>query len=121
MDQSGQVLGREARLIRSGHFRRTFYRVQADMAPTTFFFASGFATSRACSMKSVATGLSVRFFRVMTPIGVSAIRGSTGKALISGCRVGNRNADACKIVRNLPVAARLMRVVAESVTTAARG
>lgn len=30
-------------------------------------FAKGFATARACSMKSCATGLSVRFFNVMIP------------------------------------------------------
>src|SRR5262245_38642230 len=32
-----------------------------------FFFASGFATSRECSMKSRTVGLSVRFFRVTGP------------------------------------------------------
>jgi hypothetical protein len=43
-----------------------------------FLFASGFATSRACSMKSFATGLSVRFFRVTIPFGTRAIGSSMG-------------------------------------------
>ena len=59
-----------------------------------FFFARCFATSRAVSMKSCATGLIVRFFRVTTPTGMSAIAGLTGKTLISGCWLENRNMDA---------------------------
>ena len=58
-----------------------------DPHPTrcpAFHFASGFATSRAQSMKSCATGLSVRFFRVTIPFGTRAIGSSTGKTLISG-------------------------------------
>ena len=35
-----------------------------------FVRASGFATSRACSMNSFVTGLSVRFFRVTMPVGM---------------------------------------------------
>jgi hypothetical protein len=36
--------------------------------------ASGFATSRVCSMKSCATGLVVRFFKVMNPSGDRELR-----------------------------------------------
>ena len=60
-------------------------------------------------MKSCATGLSVRFFRVTIPIGTRAIGSSTGKILISGRLVGNLNAEAGKIVRKRPVASRLIR------------
>jgi hypothetical protein len=38
-----------------------------------FGFAKSFATSRACLMKSRATQLSVRFFRVRIPAGTGAI------------------------------------------------
>jgi hypothetical protein len=65
-----------------------------------FPFASGFATSRACSMKSRATGPSVRFFRVTIAVGTRAVGSSMGKILISGCLVGNLNAEAGKIARN---------------------
>src|SRR5689334_16376871 len=48
-----------------------------------FRFARGLATSRAQSMKSLATGLSARFFRVAIPFGRRALGSSTGRALIS--------------------------------------
>jgi hypothetical protein len=48
-----------------------------------FLFASGFATSRAVSTKSCATGLSVRFFRVTIPFGKRAFVSSTGRTLSS--------------------------------------
>ena len=48
-----------------------------------FLFASGFATLRACSMKSFATGLSVRFLRVTIPTGTRGNASSTGKTLSS--------------------------------------
>src|SRR5215813_5085886 len=93
----------------------------AIMGGVHFRFVNDLATSRACSIKRVATGLSVRFFRVITPIGMLGIGGSTDRTLISGCRVGNRKADACKIVRSVPVNTRLTRVSTESVTTTVRG
>ena len=49
-----------------------------------FLFASGLATSRVCSMKSRATGLSVRFFRVMIATGSWFAGNSMGKALSNG-------------------------------------
>jgi hypothetical protein len=91
------------------------------MGVCDFFFARGFATSRAVSMKSCATGLIVRFFRVTTPTGMSAIAGLTGKTLISGCWLEKRNIDACSIVRKRPAATRLIRAWALSVVTVARG
>ena len=65
-----------------------------NISNCNFWFARGFATSRAYSMKSRATGLSVRFFRVTMPIGTCAIGRSTGKTLISGRLVGNLNKDS---------------------------
>jgi hypothetical protein len=69
-----------------------------------FRFASGFATLRALSTKTCATGLSVRFFSVTIPLGTRAIGSSTGKTLSSGRLMGNLNAEAVKIVRKCPVA-----------------
>jgi len=60
-------------------------------------------------MNSRAVGLSVRFFRVMIPIDAGANGSLTGKTLSSGCRVEKRNPDVEKIVRNRPVASRLIR------------
>ena len=48
-----------------------------------FLFASGLATSRACSMKRPATGLSVRCFRVTISIEMRESAKSTGKTLSS--------------------------------------
>ena len=72
-------------------------------------------------MKSFATGLSVRFFRVTMPTGTRAIGSSTGKTLSSGRLVGNLNAEAGKIVRKRPVARRLIRTSGGTVTTVTRG
>src|SRR5215475_9222364 len=55
--------------------------------------ANGFATSRAYSMKSCATGLSIRFFRVTTPNATRATDSLTGKTLISGRGRGNLNIE----------------------------
>jgi hypothetical protein len=79
------------------------------------------ATSRAQSMKSCATGLSARFFRVTTPFSTPAIGSPTGNALISERFAGNFKAEAEKIDRNRPVAMRLILTCGESVTTAVRG
>src|SRR4051794_30212865 len=58
-----------------------------------FFAAACLATSRACSMKISATGLSVRVFRVTTPIEAQANGSATGNTLSSERLVGNRKAD----------------------------
>ncbi len=74
-----------------------------------FHFARGLATSRAQSTKSSATGLSARFFRVTIPFGRRAMGSSTGKNLELRAS-GDLNAEVGKIVRERPVANRLMRV-----------
>ena len=61
--------------------------------------ASGFATSRAQSMKSCATGLGVRFFSMIIPIGALAIGNSTGNFLMNGCRTGNCSRNSGTIER----------------------
>jgi len=86
-----------------------------------FGFGKIFATSRACLMKSRATELSVRFFRVTIPLGTGVIGSCTGKALTSVRLVGNLNAEAESIVRKDPVAVRLNRACGDSVTTIVRG
>ena len=63
-----------------------------------FRLASGLATSRAQSMKSLATGPSARSFRVTIPFGRRAVGSSTGKTLSSERLVRNLNAEAGKIV-----------------------
>src|SRR5262245_59463903 len=79
------------------------------------------ATSWACSMKSFATGLSVRFLRVTMPIGTGAIGSFTGKVLTFEGLVGNLNAEAVTIVRKRPVARRLSRISAGALNTVERG
>ena len=60
--------------------------------PNHFFcsFASGFTTSRAHSMKSFASGLRVRFFKVMIPTGNGGMGSVTGKTLSGGRFEPNR-------------------------------
>src|SRR5215204_2735406 len=82
-----------------------------------FRLTSGLATSRAQSMKSCATGLSVRFFRVTIPFGSGAIGSFTGRTLISERLVGNVNAEVGKIAIKRPVVKRLVRTSGDSVTT----
>src|SRR5436190_23487452 len=86
-----------------------------------FCFARGLAPSRAQSMKSLATGLSARFFRVTIPFGRRAVGSSTGKILSSERLARNLNAEAGKIVTKRPVANRLMRICGQSVTTLTLG
>ena len=86
-----------------------------------FCFAKGFATSRAQSMKSFATGLSARVFGTTIPFGRRAIGSSTGNALTSKLVAENLNAEAGKIVTKRPVARRLVRTSEDSVTTVVRG
>src|SRR5258707_8204256 len=53
-----------------GGLRRTTRRITIRHGVHHFRFDRDFATSRACSMNSFATGLSVRFFRVTMPVGI---------------------------------------------------
>jgi hypothetical protein len=80
-----------------------------------------FATWRACWMKSCATGLSVRFLRVATPVGMRASGSLTGNILSSLRLVGNLNMEAGIIVRNRPVVTRLIPIAEGTVNTAALG
>src|SRR5712671_2361750 len=86
-----------------------------------FPFPGGFATLRAASTKSCATGLSVRFFSVTIPLGTRAIGSSTGKTLSSGRQREYLNAEVAKIVRKCPVANRLIRTSSGMLTTVVRG
>ena len=72
-------------------------------------------------MNSRAVGPRVRFFRVMIPIDAQANDNFTGKILSSGYLVENRNPDVEKIVRNRPVASKLIRTCGVAATTATRG
>ena len=66
--------------------------------------AIDFATSRAQSMNSFATGLTVRFFTVMTPTGNGGMGNSTGKILNGGRCVPKRSKERGKIPTNDPLA-----------------
>jgi len=63
----------------------------------------------------------VRAFNVTTPTGARDIGSLVGKALNSSRLAESRNVDVEKIVKNRPVAKRLIRISEESVTIAARG
>jgi hypothetical protein len=91
------------------------------LAIYNFPFASGFATSRALSIKRRATVLSVRCFKVTIPIGGWAIGSSTGKTLNSVGLVGNPNTEVETIVRKRPDFRRLIRTTGERTNTVARG
>ena len=56
-------------------------------------FVNGFTTSRAQSMKSLTTGVSVRFFNVKMPTGRRGIGRSTGRTLSRGRFAPNRNSE----------------------------
>jgi len=75
-----------------------------------FRFAIGFASSRALSMKSCATGLSARSLRVRIPFGRWAIGSSTDKTLSAEPLVRNLSAEAGKTVIKRPVSNRLTRI-----------
>ncbi len=73
--------------------------------------ASGLVTSRACSMKSWARGLSVRFLSVMIPIGRCVVGSSTGSTFSDGCLAGNRRMLEGTTARSRPVVASLIRIL----------
>src|SRR5262249_61182679 len=80
-----------------------------------------FATSRAQSMNSWATGLSVRFFRVMTPIGRRVVGRSMGNTLRFVFPEPNLMIEAWTMLRNRPLASRAMRTGVDVLKTVARG
>src|SRR5918997_5707956 len=88
-----------------------------DGASVYFRVAKSFATSRACVLKSRATELSVRCFKVTIPLGTGGVGNRTGNTLTSVRLMGNRKAEAENIVRKGPVVRRLSRACGDSVTT----
>jgi hypothetical protein len=86
-----------------------------------FLLASGFATSRAQSIKSCATGVRVRFFKVTIPANPWNFAMSMGKTLIAVCPPANSIAILSAIVRNRPLATRATRATSVKVTTVVRG
>src|SRR5262245_23909211 len=83
---------------------RVFYRDISGRPTDGRRAANGFATSRAHSMKSLVTGLRVRFFRVMIPTGQGGLGKSTGKGLSGGKFVPSCNNDPDIARRNGPPA-----------------
>jgi hypothetical protein len=80
-----------------------------------------FATAKATSVKSLATGLSDRFLSVKRHIGFRVTRMSTAIAVSDGCFWGSlRIAPGC-MVRNGPFAASTVKAYQEGVLTVARG
>jgi hypothetical protein len=75
----------------------------------------------AASMKSCATRVRVRFFKVTTPLGTLFIGSSTGNTFSSGAFNRKLQYGSRKIVRKRPVAKRLMRTSVESAMTVVRG
>src|SRR5262245_1674838 len=80
-----------------------------------------FATSRAQSMNSWATGLRVRFLNVMTPIGRRVVGRSTGRTLRFVLPEPNLTIEAWTMLRNRPLASRALRTGVEVLKTVARG
>src|SRR5262249_47264470 len=74
------------------------------VATAIFSFANGFTTSRAQSMKSWVTGLSVRFFKVMIPTGHGGMGTFTGRTLSGGRFAPNRSIEPGKNPRKGPLA-----------------
>jgi hypothetical protein len=67
-------------------------RSRLALAPQYYLaLASGFATTRAVLMNNSASGLSVRFFKVMIAIVPRALANSTGNALSQECLPGSIN------------------------------
>ena len=64
-----------------------------------FLVTSGSATLRAVSMKSCAAALSVRFLRVITPIGPLASGSWIGNFLTNGCGSGNCSQNSGTMAR----------------------
>ena len=83
--------------------------------------ACGFATSRAQSMKSRATGLIVRPFNVTIATGLRNVGSFTGRTLTEKFLAPNRSTDAGQIANKFPLASRTFCAGNEWQTTSARG
>src|SRR5262249_20926823 len=77
--------------------------------------------SRAQSMKSCATGATVRCFNVMMLMNPGFVGKSMGRALIDALQPANLTADSEVIVRNRPLATRAIRATLLWVNMVARG
>src|SRR5262249_44690491 len=66
--------------------------------------ANGLVTSRAHSMNSLVTGLCVRFFKVMIPVGVGGMGNRMGKTLSGGKCLASCRTEPGNIARNGPPA-----------------
>src|SRR5262245_44579378 len=84
-------------------------------------FASGFATSRACLMKSSATGLSVLFFSLMMPSGPGLAGSSIGKTLNEISFGLKCNSERGRTLRRFPPASKALWSGIENDTTLIRG
>src|SRR5215510_14015523 len=84
-------------------------------------FNNGFTTSRAHSMKSCATGVGVRFFKVIIPTGNFATGKSTGTGLSDNLLAPKCIRVLGRIVRKRPVASSALRATIERVLTTLRG
>src|SRR5215471_16932840 len=71
-------------------------------------FASGLATSRAYSMKSLAAGLSVRCFRLTAVTSLGEAGSLTGNTFRVVYLALNRNIESGSMVRKRPAASRYM-------------
>ena len=80
----------------------------------------GFATSRAQSMKSCATGVRVRFFNVMIPTPPAFLAKSIGRTLMALSQPPNLRTVFEAIVRKRPFATRAIRATPVVVTMAGR-
>src|SRR5262245_38714531 len=84
-------------------------------------FVSGLTRVRTRSIKSCASALSERFFKVMMAIGCRILGSSTGSALSEGCRRGSLSENAGMMVRKRPVASISLRRFTEVALTVSRG
>jgi hypothetical protein len=83
-------------MSRSGRSRIRHY---VRLRPGLVAKASGFTTSRAQSMKSRATGLIVRCFRVTIATGLNSIGSVTGNTMSDEPKSDSRSSESGTIVR----------------------
>src|SRR5262244_2679939 len=77
--------------------------------------------TRIFSIKNCASGVSIRFFTVMIPIGIRVLGNATGNALSDGYLPGIFSMKLGRTVRNRPVARRSFFMYSDRVVTVERG
>src|SRR5262249_2221057 len=82
---------------RCGAVIRSAHRPRSLRLP--FSFLSDFATSRAHSIKSLVTGLRVRFFKVMIPTGQTGMGSITGNTFTRGIFAPSRSIESGKVAK----------------------